>query len=51
METTPLSVDSPAPLLGQHTEEILKWLGYGKTEIETLKEKEVVLSALSSTAH
>jgi len=51
MGRTPLSVDSPAPLLGQHTEDILKWLGYGKAEIEALKEKKVVLSALSGTAH
>ncbi len=47
MEKTPVSVESPAPLLGEHTEDILDWLGYDKREIEALKEKVVVLTASS----
>src|SRR5690606_8971350 len=36
--------DSPSevkrsPLLGEHTEEILNWLGYGKEEIEAMRKE------------
>lgn len=45
MESTPLSVRSAAPYLGQHTEQILDWLGYDRRQIESLKENNVILSA------
>tara|TARA_B110000014_G_C20113828_1_gene587617 strand:+ start:787 stop:1983 length:1197 start_codon:yes stop_codon:yes gene_type:complete len=37
LSETPGVIHSPAPLLGQHTSEILKQLGYKKSEIEELK--------------
>jgi crotonobetainyl-CoA:carnitine CoA-transferase CaiB-like acyl-CoA transferase len=40
---TPASIRSPAPEIGQHTEEILLDLGYDWQEIATLKEKRVIL--------
>jgi len=35
----------PAPLLGQHTEEVLLELGYTKERIAELKEKKIVIQA------
>ena len=37
LSETPGVIHSPAPLLGQHTSEILNQLGYEKPEIEELK--------------
>lgn len=43
MYKTPGSVDTPAPLLGQHTEEILKeLLGMSKEEVDALRAKDVL---------
>jgi crotonobetainyl-CoA:carnitine CoA-transferase CaiB-like acyl-CoA transferase len=39
---TPPSSRRPAPEYGEHTEEILKELGYGEDSIAALKEKEIV---------
>lgn len=36
------SIEKPAPMLGEHTEEILTELGYSKKQIKTLKAEEVV---------
>ena len=43
LSETPGAVRSPAPALGQHTEEVLLDLGYGWDEIATLREESVIL--------
>ena len=43
MYKTPGSVDKAAPLLGQHTEEILKeLLGMSKEEVDALRAKDIL---------
>ena len=42
MEASPWSIRRPAPLLGQHTEEVLTELGMGGTEIESLRRDKVI---------
>ncbi len=39
---TPGSIDSPPPLLGQHSREILLELGYSQDEVEALEQQEVI---------
>jgi crotonobetainyl-CoA:carnitine CoA-transferase CaiB-like acyl-CoA transferase len=39
---TPGLIHGPPPLVGQHTVEILEWLGYTQTEMEELKSQGVV---------
>ncbi|MBM4159365.1 MAG: CoA transferase, partial [Ignavibacteria bacterium] len=41
-DKTNADVDSPPPLLSQHTVEILNELGYGSDEIEELKAKKII---------
>ena len=45
---TPASVRLPAPLLGQHSTEILGELGYGLQKIERLREEGVIVATISS---
>ena len=42
LSKTPGSIRMPAPILGQHTEEVLIGLGYDNTEIKKLKESKVI---------
>jgi crotonobetainyl-CoA:carnitine CoA-transferase CaiB-like acyl-CoA transferase len=42
---TPTSVTRPAPLLGQHTREVLAENGYGDSEIDALIAEGVVEAA------
>ncbi len=42
LSETPGSYRRPAPLLGEHTEAILKSLGYSKAEIAALRTEEVI---------
>ena len=42
LSSTPGSVRTPAPTLGQHTKEILRGLGLGDAEIDSLHEKSIV---------
>lgn len=42
LSETPGEVRSPPPLLGEHTEEILSWLGYGPEEIRELRDRGVI---------
>jgi CoA:oxalate CoA-transferase len=47
LSETPGEVYAPAPLLGQHSEEILeKLLGYSKQDVEVLKKENVINSAV-----
>jgi crotonobetainyl-CoA:carnitine CoA-transferase CaiB-like acyl-CoA transferase len=39
MSATPASIERPAPLVGQHTAEILEQYGFQRSEIESLAEK------------
>ncbi len=40
---TPIHPRSPAPELGQHTEEALLELGYGQNQLSELKEQKVIV--------
>ena len=42
MSETPWSLRRPAPLLGQHTDEVLASIGYGKIEIAQLRRQGVI---------
>ncbi len=42
LSDTPAALDKHPPLLGEHTEEVLKELGFQGSEIQTLKEKGIV---------
>lgn len=39
---TPPQITRPAPLLGEHNEEILKYLGYSDEDIQSLRDKKVI---------
>jgi len=42
LSATPGQVGSPAPRLGEHTRDILQWLGYDAAQIERLRQDNVV---------
>ena len=42
LSETPLTPGRPAPLLGQHTDEVLRDAGYGPMEVRALREAGVV---------
>jgi crotonobetainyl-CoA:carnitine CoA-transferase CaiB-like acyl-CoA transferase len=42
LSQTPASVRSAPPLLGQHTDEVLRWLGYDEAASQALRESKVV---------
>ena len=42
MSRTPPSIDRPPPMLGEHTEDILTGLGFGRAAIADLRVKEVI---------
>ncbi len=42
LSETPAEVGPAAPLLGQHTQEILQWLGYDAATIDRLRQEKVV---------
>jgi len=42
MSETPWKIKRPAPLLGQHTEEVLGSLGYGKEDLVILRQQGII---------
>ncbi|MDY6853644.1 MAG: CoA transferase [Thermodesulfobacteriota bacterium] len=46
LRKTPGKADTPPPLLGQHTEEILLKLGYSNKDVEELSNKKVIVKAV-----
>jgi crotonobetainyl-CoA:carnitine CoA-transferase CaiB-like acyl-CoA transferase len=42
LSKTPAQLGPAAPLLGEHTQEILEWLGYDTAHIERLRPERVV---------
>ncbi len=45
MSETPATIDRPAPMVGEHTREILAEFGYGSDEIAAFLDKGAVASA------
>ncbi len=41
---TPCELRSPAPILGQHTREVLRELGYGADQVDQLERSRIILS-------
>jgi crotonobetainyl-CoA:carnitine CoA-transferase CaiB-like acyl-CoA transferase len=45
MSQTPAAIERPAPLVGQHSREILSEFGWTDAEIETLEAQGIVATA------
>jgi formyl-CoA transferase len=42
LSATPGAIRSAAPKLGEHTDEVLRRIGYGAAEIEALRKKQIL---------
>jgi len=42
LSETPGAIRTPAPKLGEHTDEVLEGIGYSRDEISRLKEKRII---------
>jgi formyl-CoA transferase len=42
LSATPGAIRTPAPKLGEHTDEVLKALGFSAEEISALRDKKIV---------
>jgi formyl-CoA transferase len=42
LSATPGAIRSPAPKLGEHTEQILGSIGFGRDDISRLREKKII---------
>ncbi|MBI2910461.1 MAG: CoA transferase [Chloroflexi bacterium] len=42
LSKTPFRIETPPPCIGQHTDEVLKGLGYDSTAIQSLREKGII---------
>ena len=48
LSETPGEIRAPAPSLGQHTNELLLWLGYKEKEIDEIRDRELFSCGVNS---